>query len=241
MPRTWKAALAPFLAGITQRVGFVGEGRFGLINDLRWGERRLERMIDHCGVLALPKGAAIPKQWPLPELIVPEAEISEWRARSGVPDVRPVVAIAPGAIGPGKRWPTPNFAELARGLSGLGAGVWVLGGPGEAGFAHKITSAVGPAVRDLTGPDLRNAVIALKAADVAVTNDSGLMHVAAALGTLTVALFGPTDPKLWAPLNPLTAILEPTSCSRCEIRHRRVDDIPPAHVLAAVEAVLAKR
>ena len=56
MPRTWKAALAPFLAGIPQRTGFVGEARFGLINDLRWGERRLPRMVDRCAALALPKG-----------------------------------------------------------------------------------------------------------------------------------------------------------------------------------------
>jgi heptosyltransferase-2 len=241
MPRTWKAALAPFLAGIAQRVGFVGEGRFGLINDLRWGERRFERMVDCCGALALPKGAPIPQEWPLPELIIPEPEIVDWRARNGVSDAPPIVAIAPGAIGPGKRWSTANFAELARRLNALGAAVWVLGGPGEAGYAREITSAAGPAVRDLTGPDLRNAIIALEAADVAVTNDSGLMHVAAALGTSTVALFGPTDPKLWAPLNPLAAILEPTHCSGSEIRRRRVDDIPPEQVLDALKAVLAKR
>ena len=58
MPRTWKSALAPFLAGIPARTGFVGEARFGLINDLRWGERRLPRMIDRCAVLALPQGRA---------------------------------------------------------------------------------------------------------------------------------------------------------------------------------------
>ena len=81
MLRTWKAALAPFLAGIPERVGFVGEARFGLINDLRWGERRLERMIDRCGALALPKGAALPAEWPLPELRVPPAEVADWLAR----------------------------------------------------------------------------------------------------------------------------------------------------------------
>src|SRR5262249_48047830 len=63
MLRTWKAALIPFLAGIPERTGFVGELRFGLVNDLRFGERRLERMIDVCGSLALPKGAALPAEW----------------------------------------------------------------------------------------------------------------------------------------------------------------------------------
>src|SRR5215472_7350788 len=71
MPRTWKAALAPALAGIPERVGFVGEARFGLINAWRWGERKLPRMVDRCAALALPVGAPVPAEWPLPELAVP--------------------------------------------------------------------------------------------------------------------------------------------------------------------------
>src|SRR3954468_8997569 len=84
MLRTWKSALAPFLAGIPERVGFVGEARFGLVNDLRWGERRLPRMIEHFGALALPKGAPLPSDWPLPELVVPPAEVAQWRTRHGL-------------------------------------------------------------------------------------------------------------------------------------------------------------
>src|SRR5579862_1338877 len=68
MPRTWKSALAPYLAGIPRRTGFVGEVRFGLINDLRWGERKLPRMIDRCAALALPAGEPLPPGWPPPEL-----------------------------------------------------------------------------------------------------------------------------------------------------------------------------
>src|SRR5262245_61665261 len=79
MPRTWKAALAPWLAGIPVRTGFVGEARFGLINDLRWGERALPRMIDRCAALTLPKGEGPPAAWPLPELRVPASEVSAWR------------------------------------------------------------------------------------------------------------------------------------------------------------------
>src|SRR5206468_9101474 len=71
MPRTWKSALAPYLAGIRERTGFAGEVRFGLLNDIRFGEKKLPRMIDRCGALALPKDAPIPVEWPKPELRVP--------------------------------------------------------------------------------------------------------------------------------------------------------------------------
>src|SRR3978361_2025286 len=93
MPRTWKSALAPMLAGIPERVGFAGELRFGLLNDIRFGEKKLPRMIDRCGALALPKGAVLPAEWPKPELSVPLQEAKEWRAARGLlDDGRPVVA-----------------------------------------------------------------------------------------------------------------------------------------------------
>src|SRR5262249_1935959 len=99
MLRTWKAALAPFLAGIPDRSGFVGEARFGLINDLRGGERRLERMIDCMGALALPKRATLPADWPLPEIVVPPDVRAAWLARRGLAAApHPVVALAPGAV-----------------------------------------------------------------------------------------------------------------------------------------------
>jgi heptosyltransferase-2 len=249
MLRTWKAALAPFLAGIPERVGFFGEGRFVLLSDLRWGERRLPRMIDRCAALALPKNAPLPVEWPVPELAVSAAEVAAWRSKQGTAaEARPIVAVAPGAVGPGKRWPTNRFAELARRFGNEGASIWLVGGPGEAALAQEIATAGGPRARDLTGSDLRNAILALKAADVAVSNDSGLMHVSAALGTPTVALFGPTDPRVCGPLNPLAATLEPlgsASCPRCgrsncsDVLHRRVEDISLDRVIDAVRVTLA--
>jgi heptosyltransferase-2 len=249
MPRTWKSALAPFLAGIPQRIGFIGEQRFWLVNDARRGERRLQRMIDRLGALALPKGAELPADWPAPEVAVPADAVAAWRDRQRLPaDGRPVVALAPGAsgasLGPGaKRWPAEHYAELARRLTAHGLDVWVLGGPAEAAMAAQIAAAGGPGVRDLTGTDLRNAIIALKAADAAVCNDSGLMHVAAASGTPTIGIFGPTSPWHWGPLNPLAMALEPASdgpCRQCgkrdcgNVRHRRTSDIPVDRVVDAV-------
>jgi lipopolysaccharide heptosyltransferase II len=230
MLRTWKSALAPFLAGIPERTGFLGEGRLVLINDLRFGERALPRMIDRCGALALPKGAALPAEWPLPEIVVPDTEVAAWRKRRGLAsDASPIVALAPGAVGPGKRWPTESYAELAKALTQDGATVWILGGPMEKELAAAITGHAGDRVHDLTGNDLRDAIIALKAADLAVTNDSGLMHIAAAIGTPTIGIFGPTDPRLWGPLNPLAAVIEP---ERAFARDRSTSEIPPERVIA---------
>ena len=99
-------------------------------------------MVDRCAMLALPKGAGIPTQWPLPELKVPAAELAAWRGRLGLtPDRRPVVALAPGAVGPSKRWPSARYADLAQRLAADGSWVWVIGGPGEKEIAAEIVQA----------------------------------------------------------------------------------------------------
>jgi heptosyltransferase-2 len=249
MPRTWKSALAPYLAGIPVRTGFLGESRFGLINDRRWGERRLPRMIERCAVLALPPGETWPAQWPQPELRVPAAELALWRQRHGLAAAaRPIVAFAPGAVGQSKRWPSGQYAELARRLAAAGNSVWAIGGPGEKDLASEIAAVNQQRVRDLTGPDLRNAILALAAADAAVSNDSGLLHVAAALGTPAVGIFGPTSPWHWAPLNPIAAVIETRNelvCRPCHQpvcrmgHHRCMRDISVDEVAIATRRALA--
>lgn len=240
MSRKWKAALPAYLAGISERVGFVGEFRYGLLTDVRWGEKRLSRMIDQCAALALPKGTKLPKEWPLPELIVPKDEIAAWRSRVGLKDDgRPVVAVCPGAVGPGKRWPDGRYAELARRLAGEGIDVWVVGGPNEKGYATAITGG-GHYARDLTSNDLRNAIMQLAAADAVVSNDSGLLHVAAAIGTPAVGLFGPTSPWHWAPLNPISATIEAPwrTPGDNDVRHRTTEDIRVEEVYEATKRAL---
>ncbi len=238
MPRTWKAALAPFLAGIPERTGFAGEFRVLLVNDMRFGERKLERMIDCFGALALPKNATPPGTWPLPEIAVPVAEQENWLSRNGLRrSGRPVVALAPGAVGPGKAWPVQNYAELARQLADQGADIWVLGGPAEKAIAAQIAALGGASVSDLTGNELRNAIVALAAADLAITNDSGLMHISAAIGTPTVAIFGPTSPRLWAPLNALAAVLEPPGAF-ADIKDRSTSGVTVDRVLDAARNTL---
>jgi lipopolysaccharide heptosyltransferase II len=249
MSRKWKAALAPWLAGIPKRTGFIGEWRYGLLNDVRTGERALPRMIDQMGALAFSANATLPNEWPLPELKVPAREVDAWCTRQGLADDDPpIITLSPGAVGEGKAWPPEHYAMLARALVQDGMSVWVLGGPNETPIAKQIADAAGPRVRDLTGSDLRNAILALASADVAVTNDSGLMHVSAAIGTPTIAIFGPTSPWHWKPLNPVSAILEPPGDeaarerARSEgndaVKHRRTADVAVETVRAAVRNVL---
>ncbi len=247
MPRTWKSTLAPFFAGIPERTGFAGEARFVLLNDVRFGERALPRMVDRCAALALPAGAKLPPDWPLPELKVSRQEVEAWRQKRGLnTDSRQIVALAPGAVGPSKRWPSAAYAALSRRLLAEGFAVWVLGGPDEKPLAAEIVGDT--AARDLTGHDLRDAILALAAASAAVSNDSGLLHVAAALGTPSVGIFGPTSPWHWAPLNPLAGTIETTtelSCRPCHkpvcrfVHHRCMRDILPDQVMAATHRALA--
>ena len=124
--------------------------------------------------------------------------------------------------------------------------MWILGGPNERMLAGELVAAVGPGIRDLTGPDLRDAIQALAAAIAAVAKDYGLLHVAAAIGTPAVGIFGPTRPNLTGPLNPVIAV-EPATmrCPTCgqagctRLEHRRTDDIPVEAVLDAVRRALA--
>jgi heptosyltransferase-2 len=244
LPRTWKSAIAPALAGIPERVGFVGEARFGLINKWRWGEKALPRFIDKNAALALPDKAPLPSEWPVPQLSVPAGEADRWRQTNGL-GAGKAVALAPGSVGASKRW--SYYAEAAKLLAEQGFDVWVVGGPGEKAMAEEIVAAGGPRVRDLTGTDLRNGILAMAAASVAISNDSGLMHIAAALGTPTMGIFGPTSPYLWAPLNGLAATVQTKThlaCQPCQQTictmndHRCMRDIAASDVVEIAGRVL---
>ncbi len=245
MPRTWKSALAPALAGIPQRTGFVGEVRFGLINDWRWGEKKLPRFIDKKCALALPPHAKLTENWPPPQLVVPQGEIAAWRKANALGD-NSAIAFAPGSVGASKRW--TYYAEATKTLAQKGFDIWVIGGPGEKAAAAELVAAGGARVRDMTGTDLRNAILAMAAAKIAISNDSGLMHVAAAIGTPTVGIFGPTSPYHWAPLNGLAATMVQTKttldCQPCHKpvcrmnHHLCMRDIPASDVVAAALDVI---
>ncbi|HEY3148710.1 MAG TPA: glycosyltransferase family 9 protein, partial [Dongiaceae bacterium] len=121
----------------------------------------------------------------------------------------------------------------------------------EKAMAQEIVAAGRGKVRDLTGTDLRNGILAMAAAGVAISNDSGLMHIAAAVGTPTMGLFGPTSPYLWAPLNGLAATVLQTKsvlpCQPCQRTvctmndHRCMRDIPAADVADIAQRVLVSQ
>jgi heptosyltransferase II len=217
-----------------------------LINQWRWGERALPRFIDKNAALALPDGAPLPGEWPVPQLRVPLGESAHFRQANSLGTGR-AVALAPGSVGASKRW--TYYGEAARLLAEQGLDVWVVGGPGEKAMAQDIVASGGPRVRDLTGSDLRNGILTMAAASLAISNDSGLMHIAAALGTPTMGIFGPTSPYHWAPLNGLAATVQTKThvpcqpCHRpvCRMNHHRcMRDIPPSDVVAIADRVLAE-
>lgn len=248
MPRKWKAALAPFLAGIPERVGVFGEARLLLINDIRWDEKKHKRMIDQSCALALSKDATLPASWPLPLLVVQKPAADEWRRKVNVAESTRAVVLAPGSVGEAKRWPVAYYAETAKQLANDGVEVWLVGGPDEKPFAKEIIAHSGSSVRDFTGGALSDGVIALSLAGAVVANDSGLLHVAAALGVPAIGIFGPTDPAKWAPINPVADIvvhepqLDCQFCAQyvCPLQHHNcMREIPAQRVVESVKRALA--
>jgi heptosyltransferase-2 len=248
MPRKWKAAFAPFLAGIPERTGVLGEARFLLLNDIRWDEKAHKRMIDQSCALALPRGAELPVSWPLPQLVVSKAVVEAWRGKEKVAQGVRAVALAPGSVGEAKRWPASHYAEVAKALAMDGVEIWIIGGPDEKPFAKEIIAHAGSGVRDFTGGALRDGVIALSLASAVVANDSGLLHVSAALGVPAIGIFGPTDPAKWAPINPVADIIvhePPLDCQFCAQyvcplqHHNCMREIAPSRVVDSVRRALA--
>ena len=247
MSRKWKAALAPYLAGIPERVGFLGEMRLMLLNDIRPGEKKYPTMAEQCAALALPRDSKL-SPLPEPKLKASEAQRKSWRARTGVEKGgKRAVVLAPGSVWSSKRWPISHYARLASLLGERGYEIWIAGGRGEQPLAAEIRASV-PSARDLTDLDLGDGALALGEADAAVTNDSGALHMAAAFGTPTLALFGPTDPAAWMPLNKSAKALlapEPLDCRPCARHvcplghHKCLVDLTPQAVLASVERALA--
>lgn len=243
-----KSALIPFFARIPRRTGWLGEWRYGVVNDIRARDHtRTPLMVEQLLALALPPTASIPAEYALPALHVPEAQAHQVLQQLQLSLRRPVIALAPGAAyGPAKQWPADRFAELAKILVAKGYQVVLLGAAQDVPIAHAIMQAVGDdPVYNLVGKTKLQQVIALLSmVEVAVCNDSGLMHMAAALGRRVVVIYGATSALHTPPLAPNVRTLQRgLSCQPCFSRtcpldhYRCLREISAGMVWSAVDAV----
>jgi heptosyltransferase II len=243
LPRSFKAALVPFHARVPVRTGYRGEQRYVLLNDMRrLDETRLPQTVQAFVALGLPRDAAHPPPIPEPRLRVDVANRARLAGEFGLDGTAPIAALAPGAeFGPAKQWPPQYFAAVARELLSSGWRVLMLGSAKDAAAAEEITAAA-PGVVDLCGHTrLEDTVDLLSLARVLVTNDSGLMHIGAAVGCHVVVMYGPTPPDKTPPLTRRKDVLfRGLACSPCRQRtcplghHDCLRGISPATVLDAV-------
>lgn len=222
VPNSWKSALVPFLAGIPVRTGFVGELRYGLLNDARRLDPVGLPMMAQRYLALLGKPGDPPVRRadiPAPSLLASSAALESVLQQRALTLDRPVLALCPGAeFGPAKQWPETHFAQVARHYLAHGYSVWLFGSRKDLDTAREVDRLCGGRCRVLAGrTTLPQAVDLLSAAALVVSNDSGLMHIAAALGRPLVAVFGSTDPGHTPPLSPRAEIVrrDDLACSPC--------------------------
>jgi heptosyltransferase-2 len=249
LPNSLKSALLPLLAGIPKRIGYLGEARVGLLTHRLKNPAKGQRPPMVAFYSALSGDTEL--QADRPVLQMPEAEVAQALAELGLQRGAYVV-FAPGAeYGPAKRWPAAHFSALA---SSLDVPVVLLGSGKEAALCEEIAAPVnalqpGRCLNFAGKTTLVQALCAIAAARHVVSNDSGLMHVAAAFGVPQVAIFGSSSPLHTPPLSERAAVLwlkndpdyqPPLDCApcferKCPLGHTRcLKDISAARVLAAL-------
>ena len=249
LPNSLKAALIPFFAGIPKRIGYRGEGRYVLLN------QRLANPIGRPPMVAFYRalsGAAPADEQP--RLHFDDAHLQQVTTKLSLTP-QGYWAFAPGAeYGPAKCWPAAHYAALASTLFARhGQPVLLLGSPKEAALCEQIAAAAPGACRVLAGKtSLREAMALIGAARGMVSNDSGLMHVAAAFGIAQAAVFGSTSPEHTPPLNPNARVLwlkqelqldcMPCFERTCRYGHTRcLTEVAPERVDQALGQALAAR
>ncbi len=251
LPRSAKAALPAFASGIPRRTGYRGEFRYGLLNDIRPLDRqRLYRTVDRFVALGHAPDAPQPPPIPEPRLVISERGRDEARIALGLGNQdAPVLALCPGAeYGPSKRWPAEHYAEIARARLTAGWQVWLFGSQKDRPVTQAIAEAA-PGCADLAGrTQLGQAIDLLACADLVITNDSGLMHIAAATGRPVIAVYGSSDPGYTPPLTSRRRILHlglecsPCFQRECPLGHLNcLRKLTPDQVLEAADALHAER
>jgi heptosyltransferase-2 len=253
LPNSLKSALLPFFARVPARTGWRGEMRYGLLNDARVLDKaRYPLMVQRFVALALPATAPVPAREDIiaPRLRVDPAQVAGTVSAHGLATDRPVLGLCPGAeFGPSKRWPDEHYAQVARHWIANGGRVWLFGSANDRPVAEAIRNALPSehhaAVALLAGvTSLEQAVDLLSATTAVVSNDSGLMHIAAALARPLVAVYGSTSPGFTPPLGTAVAVVRlGLDCSPCFQRecplghHNCLRQLEPARVIAALKTL----
>lgn len=242
LPNSLKSALVPFWAKIPKRTGFRGEFRYGLLNDLRrLDKQRLPMTVQRFVALAHAPDCALPPHIDPPQLQSSATGVQAALERLLLPQSgQPILALCPGAAyGPAKQWPVEHFARVAKTVLAKGWQVWLFGSQQDHATAEQIRQQAGAECVNLAGrTELAEVIDLLSIVTVVVSNDSGLMHVAAALDRAVIALYGSSDPGFTPPLNDRAQILSlGLECSPCFQRtcpkghYRCLNDLLPEQVI----------
>jgi heptosyltransferase-2 len=223
LPNSFKSALIPWFARIPVRTGWRGEARSLLLNDWRVLDKQMyPLMVERFVALAFPAGQKLPVPLPRPALRVSDQDIQRVTGKLQLDRSAPVLVLCPGAeFGEAKKWPAANYAAVAATWLGHQGRVWILGSNNDSADAQAILAAI-PAplaghCTDLTGlTSLAEAVHLMACADQVLSNDSGLMHIAAALARPLVAVYGSTSPAFTPPLaDKVRTVSLSLDCSPC--------------------------
>ena len=214
-PNSFKSALAPFAADVPLRTGFLGEYRYFLLNDIKLLDKpRLPLMTDRfLALVGKTSAEMIP-----PRLGVDKQSQASFLARHQLATDKPVIGFCPGAeFGDAKKWPEAHYGALAKQLIDQGYRIWIFGSPADQATGETIVSIAGHDCINLAGEtSILEAIDLLAICQTVVSNDSGLMHIAAAVGTRVVAIYGSTSPGFTPPISEEAHIVSRTlDCSPC--------------------------
>jgi heptosyltransferase-2 len=224
LPRSWKSALVPYFAGVPDRTGYKGEMRYGLLNDIRRLDTTvLQRTVQRYVALACNEAEykALPPATPYPELRADKQNADRLIDNLGLSLDKPVIGFMPGAeYGPAKQWPAEYYAQLGNLVVAQGYQVWIFGSDKEKELGEIIVKGMKSDVHNLCGRTQLVDVIDLVAcAEQVVSNDSGLMHIAAAMDVNVIAIYGSSTPDYTPPLTSLAEIFyKRLPCSPCFAR-----------------------
>lgn len=218
LPRSFKSAIVPYVSNIPLRTGYRGEMRYVLLNDIRKLDKKiLTQTVQRQVALGLPSNADLPPKTPYPVLECSKQNQQTLLTSFHLDVDKPVIGLIPGAeYGPAKQWPVSYFRELAKKLINKGHHVWIFGSKKDKGLADNIVKD-NKSIRNLCGEtSLVDVVDLIDICQSVVTNDSGLMHIAAATGNQIIAIYGSSSPLYTPPLTDKAAILyRNLECSPC--------------------------